>query len=82
MSGGLGHCVSFPFPVIFLYCGLAATYKEANAEDADEQDLLLALKVQMPQHRKRQNEDRHICDNISSSVDIPEWEVGYAGAGN
>jgi hypothetical protein len=38
------------------------------------------LEVQAPQHGKRQDKDGHVRDDVPCSVDVPEGEIGYAGA--
>jgi hypothetical protein len=55
---------------------LAETYKETQAENANQGELLAFPQVQASQGRERQNEDNDVGDDVPRRVVIPEWKVG------
>jgi hypothetical protein len=57
------------------------TYKETEAEDANQTELLASAEIQPVQRRERQYEDDDIGGDVSGRVEIPERQARDACAG-
>lgn len=52
--------------------------QESQAEDAHEEVLLLLPELQLVQHRQGHDEYGEVGGDVSSGVDVPKGQVGYA----